>query len=163
MRREKEGSEAAVPECMSKEDHIGKNAVYEYDHIEKPSGKISVLARICLIISCGAYVLFFAFALNNAYNYYNQIGCYGKYNSIAFQEIDISVLNSAEKESLMEIEGIGEKRADLIIAFRDSIGGFTDPRQIMYLDGIGEKLFIRILEHYYSGFGYSDGSIIKMP
>lgn len=50
-------------------------------------------------------------------------------------------LNSATKEDLMRIKGIGERMAQDIIKHREEIGGFTDLRQLMDIDGIGEKRF----------------------
>lgn len=39
-------------------------------------------------------------------------------------------LNSATKDDLMALKGIGPAYADRIIAFREKIGGFVDPEQI---------------------------------
>lgn len=50
-------------------------------------------------------------------------------------------LNTATKEELMRIDGIGEQTALKIIAYRDEIGGFTGLEQLMDIDGIGEKKF----------------------
>lgn len=50
-------------------------------------------------------------------------------------------LNSATKEDLMRIDGIGERMALVIIKHRENIGGFTDLKQLMDIDGIGEKRF----------------------
>ena len=48
-------------------------------------------------------------------------------------------LNTATKEELMLIPGIGEVTATKIVAYRDTIGGFTSLEQLMDIDGIGEK------------------------
>lgn len=50
-------------------------------------------------------------------------------------------LNTATKEELILIDGIGEKTAEKIIAYRDAIGGFTSLEQLMEIEGIGEKKF----------------------
>lgn len=124
-------------------------------HIEKPASRLSVLTRIFVIIAVAGYIAFFAAAVNLSHEYRAQLGQYGKYDCASYDGLDMSILNSADKESLMEVDGIGDKRAELIISFRDAVGGFTDPRQIMYLDGIGEKLLGNILEHFYDGYCYS--------
>ncbi len=131
-------------------------------HIEKPSSGLSIAMRIAVIVIAATFIISFAFALRSAHKHYDLISRYGKYDSVPYEDFDISILNSADKESLMEVNGIGDKRAELIIAFRDAMGGFTDPRQIMYLDGIGEKLFLRIIEHFYSGYSYRNGSIVRI-
>lgn len=49
-------------------------------------------------------------------------------------------INSASKEELMLLEGIGEKRAEDIIEYR-SKKPFTKPEDIMHVSGIGEKIY----------------------
>ena len=50
-------------------------------------------------------------------------------------------LNTATKEELMLISGIGEATATKILEYRDAIGGFTSLEQLMDIEGIGEKKF----------------------
>ena len=50
-------------------------------------------------------------------------------------------LNTATKEDLMRIDGIGEKTAQKIIAYREQIGGFSNLEQLMEIEGIGEKKY----------------------
>lgn len=59
-------------------------------------------------------------------------------------QIDI---NSATVEDWMKIEGIGEKTAQNIIAYRESVGGFQYLEQLLYVDGIGETKFSRWLPY----------------
>lgn len=56
-------------------------------------------------------------------------------------------INSATVEDLMKMEGIGEKTAQNIIAYRESVGGFQYLEQLLYIDGIGETKFSRWLPY----------------
>ncbi len=44
----------------------------------------------------------------------------------------------------MTLNGIGEAKADNIIDYRERIGGFSAPAEIMDVNGIGEGLYARI-------------------
>ena len=53
-------------------------------------------------------------------------------------------INTADKAALMTLPGIGESKAEEIIRFRESIGIFTAPEDIMKVPGIKEKAFEKI-------------------
>lgn len=55
-------------------------------------------------------------------------------------------LNIADAEELMRLEGIGEKRAADIVAYREEKGGFRKIEEIMEVPGIGEKVFEQLRE-----------------
>lgn len=55
-------------------------------------------------------------------------------------------LNTARAEELMTLSGIGEARAQAIIAYREQHGGFQSIEEIMEIEGIKEKLFEKIRE-----------------
>jgi competence protein ComEA len=50
-------------------------------------------------------------------------------------------INSATKEQLMTLSGVGEKVATGIIAYREKIEPFKKPEDIMKVKGIGIKTF----------------------
>ena len=50
-------------------------------------------------------------------------------------------INTASKEELMTLDGIGETYAERIIAFRDQNGPFQNPEDILKVKGIGEKTY----------------------
>lgn len=54
-------------------------------------------------------------------------------------------INTASKEELMKIEGIGEKTAEKIIEYRGK-NKFTDIEELKEVKGIGDKKFERIKE-----------------
>lgn len=53
-------------------------------------------------------------------------------------------LNTAGKEELMTLSGIGESRADAILAYREANGSFGSIEEIMNIEGIKEKMFEKI-------------------
>ena len=50
---------------------------------------------------------------------------------------EIININTADKEVLMSIKGIGEKRAEAIIAYRNENGSFSSIEQLADVKGVG--------------------------
>ncbi len=58
-------------------------------------------------------------------------------------------LNTAQRQELCTLSGIGEAKAEAILAYRNEIGGFSSIEQLKNVAGIGESLFERIKESIY--------------
>ena len=58
-------------------------------------------------------------------------------------------LNRATVEDLCSLQGIGEAKAEAILAYREEIGAFTSVEQIQNVTGIGENLYKQIKESIY--------------
>lgn len=56
-------------------------------------------------------------------------------------------INTATKESLMTLPGIGESRAESIIAYREQNGYFSSVEDIMKVSGIKEAAFEKIKDY----------------
>ena len=66
------------------------------------------------------------------------------------EKLPLSInLNTASKEELMLLNGIGESRADKIIAYREKTP-FKMAEELMNVSGIGEKLFEQVKDFIYA-------------
>ncbi len=86
---------------------------------------------------------------NSATSQYYENNDYEDVSNTADNDDNISVsfplnLNTCTKEELMEIDGIGEVRADAIIAYREKLGGYSSVEQLKDISGIGDKTFEKI-------------------
>ncbi len=70
--------------------------------------------------------------------------CLNNDNNTSSNSNEIVNINTASKEALMTLDGIGEAKADSIIEYREKNGPFTTIEDIMKVNGIGESAFAKI-------------------
>ncbi|MDD6327527.1 MAG: helix-hairpin-helix domain-containing protein [Lachnospiraceae bacterium] len=56
-------------------------------------------------------------------------------------------LNTATKEQLMSLSGIGESKADAILAYRTEHGRFSSIEELLQVSGIGEGIYDKIKDN----------------
>lgn len=57
-------------------------------------------------------------------------------------------LNTATFDELISVDGIGEKRANDILAYRNSIGKFSSVEQLKNIKGIGEASYQKVAGYF---------------
>jgi competence protein ComEA len=65
----------------------------------------------------------------------------GSFGSVWASETAKININKASVEELVQLQKIGPKYAERIVAFRDANGPFQTPEDIMKVPGIGPKTF----------------------
>lgn len=63
------------------------------------------------------------------------------------EENTIVNINTATKEELMKINGIGEGKAESIVSYREENGNFNTTEDIKNVSGIGDSLYEKIKEY----------------
>ena len=71
----------------------------------------------------------------------------GAISTITTVQNDRLNINTASAADLTALPGIGEKKAAAIVAYRDANGPFTEPEQLLQVDGIGEGILEKIKPH----------------
>ena len=56
-------------------------------------------------------------------------------------------LNAADLAQLQQLPGVGEVLAQRILAHRQKLGGFTDPAQLLEVEGIGNQKLEALLPY----------------
>lgn len=60
-------------------------------------------------------------------------------------------INTADKEQLMQIDGVGEVRAEAILDYREQNGGFDSVEELTEVDGIGNATLKKNRERLTTG------------
>jgi competence protein ComEA len=66
---------------------------------------------------------------------------------LSAEQTEMININTATVKEIMKLPGIGKKKAEAVIAFRQDNGGFEDINDLKKIDGIGKKTFEKIKEH----------------
>lgn len=66
--------------------------------------------------------------------------------AIDYDELAVNI-NTADKEVLCLLPGVGDALAERIIEYRESNGGFAEPEDIMRVNGVGEKNFEKMKDY----------------
>jgi competence ComEA-like helix-hairpin-helix protein len=56
-------------------------------------------------------------------------------------------INTASAEEIAAVPGLGEKKSEAVVMFREKHGPFAKIEDIKKVDGIGDKLFERIMAY----------------
>ena len=67
------------------------------------------------------------------------------------REIPLIDINTADSETLQTLPGIGPKRAEDIIAYRESHGAFRIVEELTDVPGIGEETLSGLIEYVTTG------------
>ena len=76
----------------------------------------------------------------------NNDACVGEKNTSNIQSNKINI-NTASKDELLLLTGIGESKADKIIEYREKNGGFKSIEDILNVSGIGQSVFEKIKDN----------------
>lgn len=68
-------------------------------------------------------------------------------SSLSAELTEMININTAGVKEIMKLPGIGKKKAEAIIAFRQDNGGFEDINDLKKIEGIGKKTFEKIKVH----------------
>jgi len=129
---------------------ILKNFIEDYLNYSKKEQRGILGLFIVLIILLIAPVLLELFSSPQSIdhtNFQKEIRAFDQgisQNKAAAIRIDI---NRADTAELIKLPGIGKVYAGRIIAYRKTLGGFTNVEQLKEIKGIGEKTFLKILPY----------------
>lgn len=89
---------------------------------------------------------------NSENSYVNEVNSTTPENEQTVSDSSVSFpinLNTCTKEELMAIDGIGDVRAEAILAYREQLGGYTSVEQLKDISGIGDVLYSKIAPYVF--------------
>ena len=110
---------------------------------------LSAYERIVLVIALICVGVLFAFKAISMQAQPDKVITYTVNNSavstVSQESLSEKVnINTADKERLTSLKGIGESKAEAIVSYREANGPFGDITELMNVDGIGQKTFENI-------------------
>lgn len=67
--------------------------------------------------------------------------------TVSRSEISVVNINSASADEMASVPGLGEKKSQAIVKFREKHGPFARLEDLKKVDGIGDKLFEKIRQY----------------
>lgn len=67
-----------------------------------------------------------------------------------FLRYDSLNLNTADREALVKLPGVGEAIAQNILDYREASGGFASPEELLNVRYIGEKRYAELMRYVYA-------------
>lgn len=67
--------------------------------------------------------------------------------TVSRSEISVVNINSASADEMASVPGLGEKKSQSIVKFREKHGPFARLEDLKKVDGIGDKLFEKIRQY----------------
>ena len=113
--------------------------------MESDKKQTSIMIGIVLLILAGI-ILSVAFSAPKVYEN-KQFSTTAKKITTAEQTVSVKYpvnINTATVEELKAVEGLNEKTAFSIVAYREEYGFYSDVSEIMNIKGIGEKTYIKV-------------------
>jgi competence protein ComEA len=63
-----------------------------------------------------------------------------KTSNSASNQLETVSLNKSTLDELLTLKGIGEKKAQAILTYREQVGGFSSIEELINIKGVGEKI-----------------------
>ncbi|GLR70851.1 ComEA family DNA-binding protein [Agaribacter marinus] len=75
---------------------------------------------------------------------FSQAVAFEKNESGIIERVQFIDINKADADTLMSLPGIGRKKAEAIVAYRELNGAFTSKEELVNVKGIGKKMMQKV-------------------